>query len=74
MSNTTTLNAITVNTKTGAISYPECKGFELDIERVYRSAERFLPFCSGSLEMAVKHAIHEQLSAHRGLRSLGAVR
>jgi len=58
---------ISVNIDTGAISYPQLKGFELDLPRVYRSAERFLPFCKGNLEMAVKHAIHEQLSAYRGV-------
>jgi hypothetical protein len=64
-------NSIEVNVSSGKIAYPELPGFELDMERVYRSAERFLPFCGGSLEMAVRHAIHEQLSAHKGAMSLG---
>ncbi len=72
MSNTP-LDNITVNLSTGAISYPKVEGHELDIERVYRTAERFLPHCGGSLEMAVKHAIHEQLSAARGMASLRRV-
>lgn len=55
---------ISVNVSTGAVAYPSPKGFELDMDRVYRSAERFLPHCSGSLEMAVRHAIHEQISAY----------
>jgi hypothetical protein len=52
------------------VTYPALAGFELDTERMYRSAERFLPHCGGSIEMAVRHAIHEQLSAHQGLASL----
>jgi len=66
----TGMDEIHVNFETNTFSYPEVKGFELDMERVYRSIERFLPFCSGSLEMAAKHAIHEQLSAHRGMQSV----
>jgi len=69
MATSNTFDSISVNLETGAISYPEIEGFELDKERVYRSAERFLPHCNGSLEMAVKHAIHEQISAYKGLRS-----
>jgi len=61
---------ITVNVSTGAISYPEVEGFELDAERVYRSAETFLPHCNGRLDLAVKHAIHQQIAAHQGLQSL----
>ena len=64
---------ISVNLETGAVSYPELPGFTLDMERVYRSAARFAPFCQGNMEMAVKHASHEQLSAHRGQLSLRAM-
>jgi len=60
---------ITVDVATGRISYPQPEGFVLDMERMYRSAARFAPHCP-SVEMAVKHAIHEQLSAFRGLQSL----
>lgn len=66
----TAFDSITVNISTGAISYPEIKGFRLDVERVYRSAERFASHCP-SVEMAIRHAIYEQLSAHRGQMSLG---
>lgn len=61
---------ISVNIKTGAIAYPKLEGFELNVERVYSSAERFLPHCGGSLEMAVRHAIHQQLAAHQGAMQL----
>ena len=67
------LDSINVDIATGAISYPSIEGFELDMERVYRSAARFAGFCGGDMTMAVKHAIHEQLSAHRGLASLRRV-
>ena len=62
-------DAISVNLETGDISYPAIPGFELDMDAVYRSARLFAPFAP-SAEAAVKHAIHEQLSAYRGLRSL----
>ncbi len=62
---------ITVDLSTGEISYPSPEGFDLDMDRVYRSAERFTAHCS--LEMAVKHAIHGQLSAYRGAASLRAM-
>lgn len=65
----TPLDDINVNFKTGAISYPSPEGFVLDIGRMYRSAERFGRFCP-SAEMAVKHAIHEQISAYSGIRAL----
>lgn len=69
----TPLDSISVNLETGAISYPELPGFELDKEKLYRSAARFASFCQGNMEMAVKHAIHEQLSAHRGMMGLRAM-
>lgn len=59
---------ISVNVETGEIAYPSLPGFELDVERVYRSAGRFAAYCNA--EMAVRHAIHEQLAAHQGLRGL----
>ncbi len=61
--------AIEVNMATGTVTYPKLEGFELDMKRVYRSAARFAPFCA-TMEMAVKQAVHEQLSAHRGMMSL----
>jgi hypothetical protein len=61
---------ISVNVATGAISYPQLPGFKLDIERLYSTAQLHLPFCNGSLEMAVRHAIHGQLTAHQGLSQL----
>lgn len=39
------------------------------MERVYSSAELMAAFCP-SLELAVKHAIHEQISAYRGATDL----
>lgn len=57
---------ITVNIATGAISYPSPKGFELKLEQVYSSAERMLPHCQGNLELAVRHAIHQQIIAFEG--------
>jgi hypothetical protein len=62
-------NAISVNLSTGEISYPSPEGFTLDMERVYRSAERFSVYCP-NMEMAIRHAIHEQLSAYRGAQDL----
>lgn len=61
---------ISVNVATGKVSYPELPGFKLDVERLYSSAQTHLPFCNGSLEMAVRHAIHGQLTAHQGLSQL----
>jgi hypothetical protein len=61
---------ISVNVVTGAVSYPQLPGFKLDVERLYSTAQLHLPFCSGSLEMAVRHAIHGQLTAHQGLSQL----
>jgi hypothetical protein len=49
-------------------------GFELDKERMYRTAEMFVPFCHGDVEMAVRQAIHQQLIAHQGMMSLERVR
>jgi hypothetical protein len=60
---------ISVNLKTGEISYPQLPGFELDMERVYSTAQMHAQFCS--MEMAVKHAIHGQLAAYQGAMTLG---
>ena len=62
---------ITVNIATGAISYPAPKGFTLDVERVYSTAEHFMKHCSP--EMAIRHAIHGQLQAFIGAASLRRV-
>jgi len=61
------MDDINVNIETGAISYPQLAGFQLDKERMYRTAARFVGFCNGKLETAVKLAIHDQLSAFRGM-------
>jgi hypothetical protein len=61
---------ISVNIQTGAIAYPKLEGFELDMDRVYETAKLHYPHCNGSLEMAVKHAIHGQLAAHQGAARL----
>jgi hypothetical protein len=63
-------NQITVNLETGEISYPKIPGFTLDKERVCSSARRFSAYCS--LETAVRHAIHEQIGAYRGLIEMQA--
>jgi hypothetical protein len=65
---------IDVNMQTGSVVYPKLPGFTLDMERVYRTAKLFAAHCP-TPEMAVKHAIHEQLSAHYGAMTLpGTVR
>lgn len=48
------------------------EGFVLDVERVYSTAARFVAFCNGSLEMAVRQSIHQQIIAHMGGRSIRA--
>jgi hypothetical protein len=65
------LEAIKVDMKTGAISYPKVEEFELDAEQVYRTAQLFMPH-AGSAEMAVRLAIHGQIAAHLGARQLFA--
>lgn len=61
---------VTVNVTTGEVSYPMVEGFELDKEKALRTAELFLPYCNGDLEMAIRQAIWGQLSAYRGAKSL----
>ena len=61
---------ISVNMTTGALSYPALPGFTLDMARVYSAAALHYPFCNGSMEMAVKHAVHGQLAAYQGAMSL----
>lgn len=56
--------AISVNMETGAISYPNLPGFKLDAEKVYSTARLFAAHCTP--EMAVRHAIHGQLTAYQG--------
>jgi hypothetical protein len=63
-------NDITVDLETGAISYPKVEGFTLDMDKVYSTAKMFVAHCSP--EMAIKHAIHGQISAHRGMMDLKA--
>ena len=58
---------ISVDINRGKIAYPELKGFELDRPRMYAEAGRFLSYCGGNLEMAVRHAIHQQLANHLGV-------
>ena len=64
-------DSITVNVATGAISYPKVEGFVLDVERVYSTAALFAPHCA-SVEMAIRQAIHGQISAHIGASQLFA--
>ena len=59
---------VSVNLATGEVSYPQLAGFVLDHEAVYRAAALFAPYCSP--EMAVRHAIHQQLAAYQGAMSL----
>lgn len=66
-------DSITVNLETGDISYPALPGFTLDMDAVYRVAKMFLPF-AGSIDNAVKHAIHGQLSAHVGMMDIESKR
>jgi hypothetical protein len=66
MTTTNLFDQITVNMATGSVSYPKLDGFELDMERVYRTAALFAPHCA-STEMAVRQAIHQQLAAHQGM-------
>jgi hypothetical protein len=58
---------ISVDLTTGKIAYPSLEGFTLDTEAVYRTCQLHMPFCNGSVEMAVRHAIHQQLLAHQGM-------
>lgn len=60
---------IAVDMTTGTLTYPKLPGFTLDMEHVYRSAARFAAHCP-TTELAVRHAVHEQLSAHHGMMSL----
>jgi hypothetical protein len=62
-------DAISVNMTTGELSYPALPGFELDMDRVYRTAKLFSPFCK-TTEQAVRQAIHQQLIAHQGAMGL----
>jgi hypothetical protein len=61
---------IEVDLATGNVTYPELPGFELNEERMVRMTKHFLPFCDGDLVMAMKHAIHGQLTAHYGMMNL----
>jgi hypothetical protein len=64
------IDQITVNLTTGEVAYPALPGFELDMERVYRTAQMHAQFC-GDMAQAVKLAIHGQLAAYQGAQSLG---
>ena len=61
------IDQITVDMNTGKMSYPKLEGFTLDMDKMYRTVELFMPHCNGSAEQAVKLAIHSQLAAHQGL-------
>lgn len=67
----TMFDRITVNMETGDIAYPSLPGFVLDKDEVTRTAKLFAAHCSP--EMAVRHAIHGQLSAHVGAAGLFAM-
>lgn len=66
----TMFSRITVNMNTGAIAYPKLEGFTLDMDRVYREAAQQGQFCGP--ELAVRHAIHNQLAEHKGMMGLRA--
>lgn len=66
-----TFDAITVDMNTGKLSYPSPEGFVLDMEKVYSSAAIMAPYCQ-TVEQAIKHAIHEQISAYKGMCGLFA--
>lgn len=60
---------IQVNMQTGDIQFPKLDGFKLDHEKLNRTIDLMLPH-SGNPEMAVKHAIHQQLVAFKGMQTL----
>ena len=60
---------IAVDIDAGTCSYPELPGFKLDQARLATTVELFAPHC-GSVEHAVRLAIHQQLAAHAGLEDL----
>jgi hypothetical protein len=63
-----TFESIAVNLETGELTYPKFEGFELDEAQVYRVARIHAQFCS--IEMAIRHAVHGQIQAFLGARSL----
>lgn len=64
------LSHISVDLETGALRYSAPEGFKLDEARMWRATDRNVLFTDGDVRLAIKHAIHEQLSAHRGMASL----
>jgi len=62
--------AIKFDLATGSIVYPAVPGFELNKEKVYGTVELFLPHCNGSIEKAVCLAVHGQITAYLGAKSL----
>lgn len=62
-------NSISVNLDTGEFSYPKIPGFKLDMERVVSAVKIHAQFAP-TMELAVKHAIHGQISAHLGMMDL----
>lgn len=61
--------AIKVDMATGKVAYPSPEGFTLDLEAVYRVAALHAPFCK-TMEQALRHAIHGQICAYEGAKSL----
>lgn len=59
---------IAVDMNTGRVTYPKPDGFGLDVEAVYRVARLHSAYCAP--EMAVRHAIHGQLTAYSGMMSI----
>jgi len=62
--------SISVNLETLDVSYPQMEGFELDMAKMYRTAKMFTPFCNGDVVMAVRQAVHGQMVAFMGTKSL----
>ena len=60
---------ISVDVKTGTVSYANVPGFDLDMERVYRTASIYAETgaCS-DVKTAVKIAINNQYAAWAGLQ------
>ncbi len=64
------LEAIKYDESTGGISYPKVEGFELNKEKVYSTVKLFIPHCNGSVAKAVELAVHGQIAAYLGAKSL----
>lgn len=63
---------IKVDVETGDFAYPKLPGFKLDRNWLVKAAKRYLRDCD-SVELAFRHALHGQLSAHLGIMALAGV-